>query len=164
MPGRPDLASAALLVAGLGGLVILVALVFEHGFGYAPCPLCLRQRWPYYLGVPLALAAFGLASGGRPRAGAALLGLVAAVFAVSAGLGVHHAGIEWGFWAGPADCAGSGPAPGGGSLMDDLRSTSRIVRCDEAAWRFLGLSFAGWNVVASTCLAALAAAGAARGR
>ena len=31
--------------------------------------------------------------------------------------------------------------------------TTRVVRCDEAPWHFLGLSFAGWNVVASVLLA-----------
>ena len=28
----------------------------------------------------------------------------------------------------------------------------RVVRCDKAPWQFLGLSFAGWNVVASGLL------------
>jgi disulfide bond formation protein DsbB len=27
--------------------------------------------------------------------------------------------------------------------------TTRVIRCDEAPWTFLGLSFAGWNVVTS---------------
>jgi disulfide bond formation protein DsbB len=35
------------------------------------------------------------------------------------------------------------------------------VRCDEAAWRFLGLSLAGYNVLISLLLAAIAAWGAA---
>jgi disulfide bond formation protein DsbB len=30
------------------------------------------------------------------------------------------------------------------------------VRCDEAAWRFLGLSLAGYNVLISLALAAIA--------
>ena len=39
-----------------------------------------------------------------------------------------------------------------------------IIRCDEASWRFLGLSFAGWNAVVSACLAGIAAYGASRRR
>jgi disulfide bond formation protein DsbB len=35
-----------------------------------------------------------------------------------------------------------------------------VVRCDEAAWRFLGLSLAGWNVPLSLGLALIAAWGA----
>jgi disulfide bond formation protein DsbB len=35
------------------------------------------------------------------------------------------------------------------------------VRCDEAAWRFLGLSLAGYNAVISFVLASIAAWAAA---
>ena len=31
-----------------------------------------------------------------------------------------------------------------------------MVRCDEAAWRFLGISLAGYNVLISLALAAVA--------
>jgi disulfide bond formation protein DsbB len=33
--------------------------------------------------------------------------------------------------------------------------STNVIRCDEAAWRFTGLSFAGWNVVVSLIVAAL---------
>jgi disulfide bond formation protein DsbB len=33
------------------------------------------------------------------------------------------------------------------------------VRCDEAAWRLFGISLAGYNVLISLVLAAIAAAG-----
>ena len=49
-------------------------------------------------------------------------------------------------------------SPGG--LIDKLKSIS-VVRCDEAAWRFLGISLAGYNALISAALAAVAAAGAA---
>ena len=35
-------------------------------------------------------------------------------------------------------------------------NTIRVVSCTEAAWRFLGLSLAGWNVLISLALAAVA--------
>jgi disulfide bond formation protein DsbB len=35
----------------------------------------------------------------------------------------------------------------------------RIVRCDEAAWRFLGISLAGYDVLVSLFLAIVAAWG-----
>ena len=47
----------------------------------------------------------------------------------------------------------------GGST--DQISRTRVVRCDEAAWRFLGLSLAGYNVLISLALAAVALWGAA---
>jgi disulfide bond formation protein DsbB len=35
----------------------------------------------------------------------------------------------------------------------------RVVRCDEVQWRFLGLSLAGYNVLISLLVAAIAACG-----
>ena len=42
-----------------------------------------------------------------------------------------------------------------------IRNKTRVIRCDEAAWRFLGLSLAGYNVLVSLFLAGVAAWGAA---
>ena len=81
--------------------------------------------------------------------------LALALAAILTALGYEHiGGLEpcplclqqrWAFYAGiPALFV----ALGGGSLLHGLEKT-RVVRCDEAAWRFLGLSFAGWNVVGS---------------
>ena len=43
-------------------------------------------------------------------------------------------------------------------MMNQLQRIS-IVRCDEAAWRFLGISLAGYDVLVSLGLAAVAAWG-----
>jgi disulfide bond formation protein DsbB len=149
---------AALAVALGAAATVGGALVFEHAFGYVPCKLCLIQRNPYYIAIPLGLAAAFL----PPRWGRLGLWLLALVFVVSAGLGAYHAGVEWGFWAGPSDCGGgSGVGAGNvGDFLNQLQNT-RVVSCTEAAWRFLGLSLAGWNVLISLGLAAFAAKAAA---
>jgi disulfide bond formation protein DsbB len=86
---------------------------------------------------------------------------IAAAMVWNAGLGVYHSGVEWRWWPGPQDCAGTTPDfSSGGSLLDQINRT-RVVRCDEAAWRFLGLSLAGYNVLISLALAAIALWGAA---
>src|SRR3954471_22597593 len=93
----PTPRQASLIVLGVAAATIGGALVFQYGFGLTPCKLCLLQRNPYYLAMPLAVAA-ALA----PRRLARLiLVAVAAIFLVSAGLGVYHAGVEWSFWLGP---------------------------------------------------------------
>lgn len=152
-----DARLAASLLLGAATATIGAALVFEHGFGYRPCALCLWQRWPYYVGVPLAALALMAAASGHARASRALFGSLALVFLVGAGLGAYHAGVEWGFWLGPADCGG-GVAPPAASMGDFMRQleTTRVVSCTEAAWRFLGLSMAGWNAVISLALAGFA--------
>ena len=88
---------------------------------------------------------------------------VAAGFLANAGLGVYHAGVEWKFWAGPDTCAAAqGLSTSAGGLLESIEKT-RVVRCDEAPWHFLGLSFAGWNVLISLALAAGAVTAAIEG-
>ncbi len=126
-------------------------------FGLVPCKLCLLQRQPYYYGLPLA----ALAILAPRRWLAAGLALLTVLFLVSAGLGAYHAGVEWGWFLGPSDCGG-GTGAGSrdvGDLLSALNNV-RVVSCTEAAWRFLGLSLAGWNALVSLGLAALAAFGA----
>jgi disulfide bond formation protein DsbB len=135
--------------------VILTALAFEHLGGYVPCPLCLQQRYAYYAGIPALFLALVLLSSGHTKAAAAVFLAVGLAFLANAALGGYHAGAEWKFWPGPDTCGAAQPLSAGG-LFKDL-ATTRVIRCDEAAWRLLGLSLAGWNVITSLCLAAGAA-------
>ncbi|MGE0210394.1 MAG: disulfide bond formation protein B [Parvibaculaceae bacterium] len=151
-------ASLAVFVLTFGTLAL--AWGFQLVGGYVPCPLCLQQRWPYYAVIVLSAALLVVLSTSPTKTGLARAGLVLAalVMLAGAGLGVYHAGVEWHWWAGPAACGGGAGLSGG---LPDL-STARVVRCDEAQWRFLGLSFAGWNVIVSCFVAAAALWGARR--
>jgi disulfide bond formation protein DsbB len=144
--------------------VILTALGFEHLGGYVACPLCLQERWAYYAGIPALFIALVLLSAGRTNVAAVIFLAITLAFLANAALGTYHAGAEWKFWPGPETCAGAQPiSTGAGGLFKDL-ATTRVIRCDEAPWHFLGLSFAGWNVVASLLLAAGAAFSAIKAR
>jgi disulfide bond formation protein DsbB len=145
-------AGGALLIAAA---VIIAALAFEHIGGYSPCPLCLQQRYAYYLGIPALAAALVLMRLTHRKAAAALLATVGVAFLVNAGLGVYQAGAEWRFWEPPATCATPTELP-----TFDVKNMNldRVpASCGVASWRFLGLSFAGWNAVASAGIAAGAA-------
>jgi disulfide bond formation protein DsbB len=85
--------------------------------------------------------------------------VIVAAMLWNAGLSTYHAGVEWKWWRGPIDC--SGPINSLGSTGNLLKSLQdiKIVRCDEAAWRFLGISLAGYDVLVSLFLAAVAAWG-----
>ncbi|WP_428698624.1 disulfide bond formation protein B [Stappia sp.] len=155
----------ALVIAG-GLASILTAWGFQLIGGYVPCKLCLEQRVPYYVGLPLAVLALALmaapAAGASRRMAAGLLLLaVAAVFAYGAALGVYQAGAEWGFWTGPSDCGGGTAAPDSAANMLNALRATRVVSCTEASWRMFGLSFAGWNAVISAGLALLGLVAAA---
>jgi disulfide bond formation protein DsbB len=131
---------------------IVTALGFEHIGGFEPCELCLQQRYAYYAGIPLLFLALVLVSTGHARLAAAVFFVCAILFLGNAGLGVYHAGIEWKFWPGPESCSAAlKPLGSGGSLISQLE-TKPVVICGVVQGRFLGLSFAGWNVLASIAL------------
>ena len=149
-------AQLGLLVAVLMAATIGVALGFQHIGGYIPCKLCLEQRTPYYVGAPLMLAGFVLYAVSAPAyLTRACFAIGAILMAYGVLLGGFHAGVEWEFWEGPADCAVTVAAPTGGNLLDAIDKI-KPPSCTEAALRVLGLSFAGWNVIASLGLAVLA--------
>jgi disulfide bond formation protein DsbB len=163
---RERVVAVALAVFALAAATLIGAWYFQYVLKLPPCPLCLEQRLPYYILIPLALliAIAALVRAPRQLIAVGFLGVMLAALG-GAALGAYHAGVEWHWWAGPADC--SGPVTdltAKGSIIDQLQSI-RVVRCDEAAWRFLGLSLAGYNVLISLALAAIAACGLfARGR
>src|SRR5882672_774243 len=152
--------AAALIVAVAGALTIAGAWFFQLVIKLQPCPMCLEQRWPYYIGIPLALA-IAFAARRQALRMIVVLGLVAlaALMLWGAYMGVFHAGVEWKFWLGPAECAGTPEFGGAGGLLNRLQNLN-IVRCDGAAWRFLGLSLAGYNALISLALACVALIGA----
>ena len=145
----PGTIAAGLLVVATS--VILAALAFEHIGGYTPCPLCLQQRYAYYLGIPALAAALAALHIRRPQAAAGILLAVGLGFVINAGLGTYQAGAEWKFWDPPDTCSSAGDLP-----TFDLKSMNvdkLPASCGVASWRFLGLSFAGWNAVTSAGLA-----------
>jgi disulfide bond formation protein DsbB len=155
--------SAGLLLGVGASATILGALFFEHVIKLAPCPLCLEQRVPYYIAIPLG---FTIALAAHFRAPVLLLrlGLVAAgaVMIWAAVLGIYHAGAEWAFWPGPTTCGVPAPiTPRAGDLLRAIQTT-RVADCTVVQWRFLGLSLAGWNAVIATSLAGIAFLGASR--
>jgi disulfide bond formation protein DsbB len=132
---------------------IVTAWGFELLGGFAPCPLCLQQRYAYYAGIPLLFIALVLLSADKNRDAGLLFLLVVAGFLANAALGVYHAGAEWQFWAGPDSCTGGGQLSKSGGVLTRI-AEAQVVRCDQAMGRFMGLSFAGWNVLLSLALAA----------
>jgi disulfide bond formation protein DsbB len=151
---------AALVIAVVGAAAIGGAWFFEFVLHYQPCPLCLEQRVPYYIGIPLALILAFAAWRGAPRA--LLIGgliVLAGLMLWTCGIAMYHAGVEWKLWAGPPDCSGAATLGPAGGLLSRLQDII-VVRCDEAAWRFLGISLAGYNAVISLVLAVAALRGA----
>lgn len=145
---------AALAPVAVSGLLLLGALAFQYVGGLAPCALCLDQRYAH--GAAIALGGLGLLV--RGRTGWLLVGFAGLAMLVSAGIAGFHVGVEQKWWEGPTGCAGGSlagldPAEAMRRLME-----TPVVRCDEVAWSFVGISMAGWNMVVSGLAGAVIAA------
>lgn len=147
------------LVAAIFSLALLgVAHGFESFGGLAPCHLCLQQREVYWVAAAVGLVGWLV---GRFVKGKHVIAIFSAllclIFLYQAGLAAYHAGVEWKFWPGPASCTGAATATANLDAINGLLGGARITspRCDEAAWRMLGLSMAGWNVLVALVLAIL---------
>ncbi|MEM8664157.1 MAG: disulfide bond formation protein B, partial [Pseudomonadota bacterium] len=146
----------AIMVLAIGG-----AWAFQLIGGIKPCPLCLEQRVPYYAAIPIAAIALFLS---LRVPGLARLGLLAAaaVMIWGVGLGVYHAGAEWAFWPGPNTCGDAGQEVRDASNLLAVIEETELISCTQETGRVLGLSFAGWNVVAAGSAALLMLFAAAR--
>jgi disulfide bond formation protein DsbB len=122
----------------LSALMLAIAHGFETFGGLAPCELCLHQREGYWAALAVAAVSYGLARW-RYALAKPLLGLVA---------------VEWKWWPGPAVCTGGAHAKVSAADMAALLNGTQkhIVQCDQAAWRMLGLSMAGWNALCALAL------------
>ncbi|AHG47076.1 membrane protein [Rhizobium leguminosarum bv. trifolii CB782] len=157
---RPGFVYSILLAIGMAAAVG-TALGFQYIGGYIPCALCLLQRQPYYYAIPIAILAAISELVGLPNwITRALILAAGMLMLVTAGMGVYHAGVEWHFWPGPATCSttANSMTSNAGDLLTEL-NTIKGPSCTDAALRVLGLSFAGWNVIAGVLLAAFAFTG-----
>lgn len=128
-------------VALLGG-----AYASQYVGGLHPCEMCWWQRYPHMAAIVLALVAF--AAKGNARTSALFTALAAIAIGISGGIGLFHAGVEYGWWEGLTACSTS---PTGGSAADILTQIMAmpITRCDVAPWSLLGISLAGYNGILS---------------
>ena len=143
--------SNPLLLAKALALLIPAALLAgaygsQYLGGLAPCEMCYWQRWPHMAAVVLALGAVLLS--GLPDRGRSFVWLAALAILISGGIGIYHAGVEAGIFAGVTECTAAGA---GGSADEMLKSimAKPMIRCDEIQFAFLGISMAGWNAIIS---------------
>jgi disulfide bond formation protein DsbB len=136
-----DFAKARLLALVVPSALMLGALGSQYLGGLHPCEMCYWQRWPHDAAIVLALFAFGTRVN---KASHVLVALAALAIMVSGGIGVFHAGVEYGWWEGITTCS---TTAAGVSLEDIMRAP--VVRCDVPQWTLLGISLAGYNAIIS---------------
>ncbi len=127
------------------------AWAFQYIGGLAPCQMCYWQRHGHkaVLAVSAAVILMLILRSDVKylRVG---LALIALAFAVSAGLGVWHMGVEYKWWEGPKTCMSGpmGPITMEG-FKDSLNKPIKMPDCSDIVWSLLGLSMAGWNALVS---------------
>lgn len=148
-----------LALALLSAAALIAAAILQYGFGFAPCELCLWQRWPYRAVILLGMLTLLIRPKARPqkRAWAALLLLGCLLaFLANSGIAGYHVAIEQGWVTGDTGC--SGTISSTDASLDALREAIRgapLVRCDEPAFMLFGLSLSAWNLLASLAFSAL---------
>ncbi len=152
-----SLTERALMAAFAASAALLAgAHLFEKVGGFVPCILCLDQREAHWTALAVAAAGLLAARIFKSRLGAAAaVGAAALVYAVSAGLAFYHTGVEYGFWPGPAICSGGADVGGIDDILGSLDKKTDAPSCEDAQWRLLGVSMAGYNLLASAGLFAL---------
>lgn len=139
---------------GAVGLALIAgALFFQYALNYPPCEMCHWQRWPHIAAAVVGLGGAILMSLGilPARFALAIAALATLGVAVSGGLGVFHAGVEYHWWPGPTACTT-------GFVFDGhLDLNAPVPHCDIPAWTLLGISLAGYNAIVSLAAAAFGA-------
>lgn len=139
------------IAAGAGSAALLAGALVFQALGYAPCELCLLQRWPHVAAALIGGAIWLVTD----RPALRWLGVLAA--AVATVLAVYHTGVEAGWWAGPSACSGGVGDIARLSTQDLMArlSAAPVVRCDEPALRVFGVTMANANAAASAALTAI---------
>lgn len=143
--------NASLLIAVTALTALALAFLSEYGFGLFPCVLCIWQRWSHFAAALLALVAVS----GR-LAPSLFLGAASLAELVTAGIAAFHVGVEQKWWEGTSECGSSSDATSLEALKAQIMAAP-VVRCDEVAFEFLGISMAGWNMLLALGLALVGA-------
>ena len=130
--------------------MILFVLISEYVFGFAPCSLCLIQRYPHIL---VAITSVWLIFFRTHNF--FLYPVNTLVMALSIILAFYHVGVEQSIFQGPQSCSSSNLSlvseKSAETLLKEILNTS-VVRCNEVIWSFMGLSMATWNLILSIAL------------
>ena len=135
-----------ILIAAGGSAALLAGAYIFQALGYAPCQMCLWQRWPHFAAIAIGALALAIKGPVMP-----ILGAIAA--ATTAAIGIFHTGVERDWWEGPASCTGAGGGLEGLSGADLLAVEGpKVILCDQVSWELFTLSMPSWNALFSVML------------
>lgn len=151
----PTTLSAPLLLCLFSITALVSAYTTEYGFGFRPCHLCLYQRIPFFIVLPLSIIGLLL---GKRSTGRLLAGLVGGILLlVGAGIATYHVGVEQGIIIMETSCSDliTAPAQTLEAMRQQLLATPGVP-CDKPQFMLLGLSMAAWNMLLSSVVGCMA--------
>ncbi|HTZ72021.1 MAG TPA: disulfide bond formation protein B [Acetobacteraceae bacterium] len=94
---RVSYRAVGLAGGALGALALAVALGSERFIDLIPCPLCLRERWPYRVAIVVGVLAALLPA----RFARAACWLLVTTYVGAASIAFVHVGVEQHWWKSP---------------------------------------------------------------
>ena len=143
----------ALAIVLVAGLVLGEALILEHGYNLAPCPLCLMQR--IWIFVAAAFAYLSLMH--NPRLGIYPVATgIAAI--IGAGFSIRQLWLQS---LPPGEAPACGPSIdymiGNFPFTEVLQTMmSGTGDCAKVSWQLFGISLPGWALLAYLTILVLA--------
>jgi disulfide bond formation protein DsbB len=135
---------------GASLFALVFVLITQFVFDYHPCVLCIWQRIPYSLCIPVAAAGLFLPQLRLWRG--VLLLVCSALFLSDAGIAGFHIGVEQHWWSGTSGCAINATTAHDAASMRLALLSAPVASCGDISWTFLWLSMAAWNMLfALTC-------------
>ena len=124
--------------------LLLGAYFLEFYLSLIPCDLCIQQRIVHAFILILSLLIFPLYTFSKLKF--IMLSILNLLWLISSSLAFYHFGIEKKLWEGFSKCSSN--ITFNENTLDQLLSRSPI-RCDEAQFKLLNISLAGWNGILS---------------
>lgn len=142
-----------LVFFGFSFFALAIAYISQYIFGLIPCQLCIFQRVPYH--VTLLLCVIGLIVNilGHRKLLIIIASLIIIAFLINILIASYHVGVESNIFSGLESCQNiSKKIP---ETIEELKYNleNNQASCNIAAFVFLSISMAGWNVIYSLVLA-----------
>lgn len=138
-----------LFMALISASALGMALMSQYVFGLLPCNLCIFQRYPYGIVIVLGIIGF-LIAGKCKKTSTAIMSMMGITFFANSVIAFYHSGVELKWWESFLEgCKVPELSDNIEEMMEQIRATKDVVRCDEIPWAdpILGLSMANYNVM-----------------
>jgi disulfide bond formation protein DsbB len=128
-------------------VVLASAYILEFFFGFEPCPLCLKQRIPYFIVIGLLFVNYILHRVNIKKFDLFFIFLSSITMAYSSYLALYHVGVEFNFWEITSSCSPNKIKVNQEIITNDLLESLvkyKNIDCSKPQ-KILGLSLATYN-------------------